>query len=128
MLQGPGSGLLAAGQPCVTLLAGNTSNGLRAEPMRRLGISLKMLTAVAAAGLLLLPVLWIPSHTCMTRTVVGAPCLGCLWGILTTFVVSLALTAALLGEGRFRAVLEPAPARFLARPLAFGRGPPSTHS
>ena len=93
--------------------------------MRGWRSKLKMTIAVAAAAFLLLPLFWAPGHTCVTQTAGRAPCLGCLWGVLTTFVVPLALTVALVGEAWFRAAWLPARAQFLALPVATGRSPPS---
>ena len=87
-----------------------------------------MTTALAAVVLLLLPVFWVPNHTCKSQPAGRAFCLGCRLVVLTTFVLALALPAALFGTAHFRAPLQPAGILFRSLPPAFGRSPPSTRS
>ncbi len=96
--------------------------------MRRLGMNLKVATAMAALLLLLLPVLWAPQHTCGTRPIARQLCLGCLWVVLTTFLLPLAGTAMIWQAGRFPLMWQPARAAFRPRPPAVGRAPPFTLS
>ena len=96
--------------------------------MKRLGANARTAIVVAAAALFLLPVFWIPNHTCTNQAAGRAHCLGCVWGVLATFVLPLALTAALLREQRLEAALRPALAHFLTSPPAVGRAPPFAQS
>ena len=96
--------------------------------MQRLGANARTATLVAAAALFLLPVFWIPNHTCTTHTAGRAHCLGCVWGVLATFVLPLAGTAALLREERRGAAWRPARVQFLPSPPAVGRAPPFAQS